>query len=229
MFSRFVNRNISVSSDLSEDRIAAIVQQNLDEYRLSELKKREAKLTSKLTRTREQITELSTHWEPGRGCSLGREKMGRSNSSLTSLHKNPHDSILHSASSESNLISAVSCTSINSENEEPRSPEQNQGLLMLDEINEQDARIWERNIIEFETMRQEVEESVEEYVTRLQHKVVAAYGNEGRETLQRRVAWGFIRGCADPSVRCHVIEQGWTKSHSETLSPEEILNLALAV
>jgi hypothetical protein len=100
---------------------------------------------------------------------------------------------------------------------------------MLDEINEQDARIWERNIIEFETMRQEEDESLEEFVTRLQHKVVAAYGNEGTETLQRRVAWGFIRGCGDPSVRCHVVGQGWTKSHSETLTPDEILNLALAV
>lgn len=236
MFSRLVptlGRNVSISSDVSDDRISAIVQQNLDEYKLSELKKREGKLVAKLLQTREQITEITTLWEPGRGASLGREKKGRSSSSLTSLSKNSQDG---QSSSESNLmvVSSISCTSISSDiglEEAAQSPEpvQNQGILLPDEINEQDAKIWEKNIIEFETMSQEEEEGLEEFVTRLQHKVVAAYGNEGTETLQRRVAWAFIRGCRDPNVRCHVVSEGWTKSHSETLTPGELLDLALAV
>ena len=237
MFSRIVpaiGRTTSSSSDLSEDRIASLVQQNLDEYKLSELKKKEAKLIAKLRLAREQITEINSFWEPGRGSSLTRDKKGRTSSSLTSLNK--HDPLIHQTSSESNLlvVSSISCTSINSEihsEDHLHSPEshQNQGLLMLDEINEQDARMREKNIIEFETLRQEEEETLEELVTRLQHKVVAAYGNEGTETLQRRVAWGFIRACSDPSVRCYVVEQGWTKSLAETLTPAELLELALAV
>ena len=237
MFSRLVptlGRNVSISSDVSEERISAIVQQNIDEYKLSELKKREGKLVAKLLQTREQITEITTLWEPGRGASLGREKKGRSSSSLTSLSKNSQDG---QSSSESNLmvVSSISCTSISSDiglEEAAQSPEpvQNQGILLPDEINEQDAKIWEKNIIEFETISQEEEEEgLEEFVTRLQHKVVAAYGNEGTETLQRRVAWAFIRGCRDPNVRCHVVSEGWTKSHSETLTPGELLDLALAV
>ena len=235
MFSKIVptlGRNTSTSSDLGEDRIAALIQQHLDEYRLSELKKREAKLTVKLQRVREQISEQSSLWEPGRGGSLGRDSKSRTSASLTSLNKNsPADSGLHPACSESNLlvVSSVSCTSLNSMVEDrPCSPD-HRGLLMSDEINEQDARMRERNIIEFETMRQEEEESLAELVTRLQHKVVAAYGDEGTETLQRRVAWGLIRSCRDANVRCHVVQEGWTKSLSETLSPDELLQLALGV
>ena len=192
--SRPGSRTTSTCSTSDESRIAAAVQQQIEEYRYQELKKREERLQGKLDLVREQLVD-------------------RYPASL--LVNKQH--LMASSASLNSVLSA----------DQPASEEDHQhGFLALEDINEQEARTREKNIIEFETTRQGAEEGLAEFVERLQHCVVAAYGSEPTETLQRRVAWAFIRGLRDHNVRSFVVAAGWTKSNTETLSPRELLELA---
>lgn len=235
MFSRFVSQPPGVSSEGSPDldhdpRLPGLIQQHLTEYRVVELRKREVRLVEKLRDCRERLGELVPDGE-ARSSLLRSGRSGRAASSLTSLSEHQGGT-----SSECNLLSTYSQSSLSLTSEPPdplaappAPPLALHGTLDVSEINEQDARIREKHIIEFETLQQGETEGLGQFITQLQHRVVAAYGDEGTVVLEKRVAWAFIRGCRDPSVRCFLVSQGWTTSNTEALSPKDILELALRV
>ena len=101
--------------------------------------------------------------------------------------------------------------------------------VLCDLVEDDAPKMKEKRIIQFEIMVQDEDETLEGFLSRLQHGVISAYGSENLEVLYRRVAWAFIRGMKDSVIRKFVVKEGWTKSESETLSPAELLELAYKV
>ena len=218
------DRTVSTGSDISDDRVSLLVAQQLEEYKYNQLKKKEAKLMAKLSKVREQLAEMYPEYRKS-----GRNTLPSSpcSSLQRRLYMTSSDNNLDTSLLENSLVPTPSLSHIS------LSSDRLEQLMFSagqdSEINDQDASMREKNVIDFETMSQMEEESLTEWMTRLQHGVVGAYGDEERETLQRRVAWGFIRGCRDPNVRCWVVANGWNRNGTETLTPSELLALAISV
>lgn len=236
-----------MGSDSSDDRLSALLAQHIEEYKYGELRKREGKLLAKLHLVKEQlagakprdynnISPCNSLPRSTQSSSLPRSTQSNSlpRSTLSSFIKmmSSSENSLSATSSEKNLTvtSSTSRLSLNSDRLDPVQQFCGNGVEIDSvEYNEEDASMRERNIIDFETMKQGEDEGLDGWMTRLQHGVVAAYGDEVTETLQRRVAWAFIRGSRDHNVRCWVVANGWNKAPCQTLTPAELLALAMAV
>ena len=85
----------------------------------------------------------------------------------------------------------------------------------------------ELNIIAFEELSQNANETLAHFMTRCQQKGYEAFGelNEPLGT-QQRIVWKFLSGVRDPQVRQAVIREKWMKSPTETKSFEEVLKIA---
>ena len=85
----------------------------------------------------------------------------------------------------------------------------------------------ELNIIAFEELSQNDNESLAQYMTKCQHKGYDAFGglNEPLGT-QQRIVWKFLSGIRDADVRNAVIKEKWMKSATEAKQFEEVLMIA---
>ena len=85
----------------------------------------------------------------------------------------------------------------------------------------------ELNIIAFEELSQNRDESLAQYMTRCQQKGFEAFGGM-KEPLgtQQRIVWKFLYGIRDPDVRNAVIREKWMKSGTEAKGYDEVLKIA---
>ena len=84
----------------------------------------------------------------------------------------------------------------------------------------------ELNILEFERSSQETKESIGDYMNRLQRTVKEAYDGDSQRDLDRKVAWKFVSGQNDESIRRKLLEDGWMKTRQEAKPLEDLLKTA---
>ena len=174
------------SVDLSDDRISALIQQHIADYRHTELREKERRLVAKLAGVREQLGETGAPEEKEKFKMKGGLRRRQIHSSLTSLHRHTVDfsghltpsgrkdnfyslprsasqslaDVMKSSMSQSSLLSvpgpdavslhrSTSSMSLCSETSFEHTHCDPSSLLQLDleDLNEQEATMHERNII----------------------------------------------------------------------------------
>ena len=99
---------------------------------------------------------------------------------------------------------------------------------MVEKLKEKFTNIHaiELNILQFEKSEQEPREAIGDYMSRLRRSVKEAYDGDTQRELDRKVAWKFVSGLRDESVRRKLLEEGWMKSRQEAKPLDDILKLA---
>ena len=104
---------------------------------------------------------------------------------------------------------------------------------------ENDAEIWDRlesryvtteaievRILKFEKAYQGQEESLAEFLTRLQRLAGDAFASESADIRRKRVVWRFLDGLIDRDIRERLIRERWMKDESTAKEYDDILKIA---
>ena len=84
----------------------------------------------------------------------------------------------------------------------------------------------EVRIIRFEEAKQGLEESMADFLTRLQRLASDAFASESPDVKRKRVVWRFLDGLIDRDVRERLIRERWMKDESTAKEYDDILKIA---
>ena len=86
----------------------------------------------------------------------------------------------------------------------------------------------EVRIIRFEEATQMQDESLSEYMTRLQQLANQSFASEPSDIVRKRVVWRFLAGLRDREVRSQLIKEKWMENDGKAKSYDEVMKIALA-
>lgn len=86
----------------------------------------------------------------------------------------------------------------------------------------------EVRIIRFEESKQGEEESLADFLTRLQRLAGDAFASESADVRRKRVVWRFLDGLIDRDVRERLIRERWMKDEANAKEYDDILKIAEA-
>ena len=84
----------------------------------------------------------------------------------------------------------------------------------------------EVRILKFEKAYQGQEESLAEFLTRLQRLAGDAFASESADIRRKRVVWRFLDGLIDRDIRERLIRERWMKDESTAKEYDDILKIA---
>ena len=84
----------------------------------------------------------------------------------------------------------------------------------------------EVRVIRFEEAKQGLEESMADFLTRLQRLASDAFASESPDVKRKRVVWRFLDGLIDRDVRERLIRERWMKDESNAKEYDDILKIA---
>ena len=86
----------------------------------------------------------------------------------------------------------------------------------------------EVRIFRFEEATQMQEESLSEYMTRLQQLASQSFASEPSDIVRKRVVWRFLAGLRDREVRSQLIKEKWMENDEKAKPYDEVMTIALA-
>ena len=84
----------------------------------------------------------------------------------------------------------------------------------------------EVRIIRFEEAFQGEDETLTDFLTRLQRLAGDAFASESADVKRKRVVWRFLDGLKDRDIREHIIRERWMKDESHAKEYDDILKIA---
>ena len=84
----------------------------------------------------------------------------------------------------------------------------------------------EVRIIRFEEATQGEDESLADFMTRLQRLAGDAFSSESADIKRKRVVWRFLDGLRDKDIRERLIRESWMKDDSNAKDYDDILKIA---
>ena len=86
----------------------------------------------------------------------------------------------------------------------------------------------EVRIIRFEEATQMQDESLSDFMTRLQQLASQSFSSEPSDIVRKRVVWRFLAGLRDREVRSQIIKEKWMENDDKAKSYDEVMKIALA-
>lgn len=101
-------------------------------------------------------------------------------------------------------------------------------VLLLEKLQDKFIKVQaiEMSILRFEQGVQEPRETITEFLERLKRMVRDAYDGDSQQELDRKVAWRFVSGLSDRSVRDKLVDGGWMLNRQTAKELDKLQRIA---